>query len=245
MHFFVTFFNGFVYFYSGLLLVFEWRENLLPAETDERVKRRLLSICQEHLRKVLSLTRKIPQIFDSLARNDVTAVRHLYSEIRKEEEEIDNIRRAVSKELAEVGAILTSREDFLRFTNLSSEIADFSEGVAFRVLELMEHGWNVPPDIQKDLVKLSEAVFETVSRLREALLVLTYGSSAVLQKAQEVEIAEQVVDELYRELEIKLISKEMDIPALLLLRDILQLLEDTADKAEDASDAARILSLIM
>lgn len=218
---------------------------MLPAETDERVKRRMLSICQEHLRKVLNLSRKIPQIFDCFFRDDLTTIRRLYSEIRKEEEEIDNIRRMVSKELAEVGAILTSREDFLRFTNLSSEIADFCEGIAFRVLELMEHDWKVPSEIKRDLTKLSEAVLETVTRLRETLLVLTYGSSATLQKAQEVEIAERAVDDLYRELEIKLISKEIDIPALILLRDILQLLEDTADKAEDASDAARILSFIM
>jgi len=218
---------------------------LLPAETDERVKRRILSVCQDHLRKVLNLTRKIPRIFDCFFRNDLDTIRRLYSEIRKEEEEIDNARRMVSKELAEVGAILTSREDFLRFTNLSSEIADFCEGIAFRVLELMEHDWEVPSEIKRDLTKLSEAVLETVARLRETLMVLTYGSSVALQKAQEVEIAERAVDDLYRELEIKLISKEIDIPALILLRDILQLLEDIADKAEDASDAARILSFIM
>jgi len=220
-------------------------ETLLPAETDERVKRRILNICQDHLRRVLNLARKIPQIFDCFFRNDTATVRQLYLKIRKEEEEIDNVRRLVSKELAEVGAILTSREDFMRFTNISSEIADFCEGTAFRVLELMEHDWEVPPEIKKDLIKLSETVLETVVRLRDALFALTYGSSTALQKAQEVEIAERAVDELYRELEIKLISKQIEIPALILLRDILQLLEDTADKAEDASDAARILSFIM
>ena len=36
-----------------------------------------------------------------------------------------------------------------------------------------------------------------------------------------------------------------DLPPLLLLRDIIQLLEDCADKAEDAADAARVLSFIM
>jgi uncharacterized protein Yka (UPF0111/DUF47 family) len=53
------------------------------------------------------------------------------------------------------------------------------------------------------------------------------------------------VDELYREVEIKLISSKLDIPALILLRDVLQLLEDSADKAEDAADTAQVLSFIM
>jgi uncharacterized protein Yka (UPF0111/DUF47 family) len=35
------------------------------------------------------------------------------------------------------------------------------------------------------------------------------------------------------------------MPVTLLLRDVLQLLENSADKAEDAADAARMLSFIL
>ena len=218
---------------------------VLPAETEERVKRRALSVCQDHLRKVLELTRKVPQIIDSFIRNDKEKARQLFTEIRGGEDEVDNARRLVSQELAEIGAILLSREDFLRFTNLTSEIADFSEGIAFRLVEIMEHNWNIPMDIKKDLLKLSEAVFEAVLKLRETAMVLSYGSTKAMEKAKDVEVAERVVDELYRELEIKLLNSKLDFPALILLRDVLQLLEDSADKAEDAADAARILSFIL
>ena len=218
---------------------------VLPAETEERVKRRALSVCQDHLRKVLELTRKVPQIIDCFIRNDKEKARQLFTEIRGGEDEVDNARRLVSQELAEIGAILLSREDFLRFTNLTSEIADFSEGIAFRLVEIMEHNWNIPMDIKKDLLKLSEAVFEAVLKLRETAIVLSYGSTKAMEKAKDVEVAERVVDELYRELEIKLLNSKLDFPALILLRDVLQLLEDSADKAEDAADAARILSFIL
>lgn len=218
---------------------------VLPAETEERVKRRALSVCQDHLRKVLELTRKVPQIIDCFMRNDKEKARQLFTEIRGGEDEVDNARRLVSQELAEIGAILLSREDFLRFTNLTSEIADFSEGIAFRLVEIMEHNWNIPMDIKKDLLKLSEAVFEAVLKLRETAMVLSYGSTKAMEKAKDVEVAERVVDELYRELEIKLLNSKLDFPALILLRDVLQLLEDSADKAEDAADAARILSFIL
>lgn len=218
---------------------------MLPTETGERVKRRALSVCQDHLRKVLELTRKVPQIIDCFIRNDKEKARQLFTEIRGGEDEVDNARRLVSQELAEIGAILLSREDFLRFTNLTSEIADFSEGIAFRLVEIMEHNWNIPMDIKKDLLKLSEAVFEAVLKLRETAMVLSYGSTKAMEKAKDVEVAERVVDELYRELEIKLLNSKLDFPALILLRDVLQLLEDSADKAEDAADAARILSFIL
>jgi len=218
---------------------------VLPTETEERVKRRALNVCQDHLRKVLDLTRKVPQMIDYFMKNDKDKATQLFNEVTGSEAEVDKARRLVSQELAEIGAILLSREDFLRFTNLTSEIADFSEGIAFRLVEIMQHNWNVPMDIKKDLLKLSEAVFETVLKLREMVMVLNYGSTKTMEKARDVEIAEQNVDMLYRELEIKLLGSKVDFPALILLRDVLQLLEDSADKAEDASDAARILSFMM
>ncbi len=151
----------------------------------------------------------------------------------------------VSQELSEIGAILIAREDFLRFTNLSSEIADFSEGIAYYLVEIMEHNWNISSDVKKDLFKLSSAVLDSVLKLRETMMVLNYGSQKTLEKAKDVEIAERIVDDQYRMLTIKVLSGKLDVPVLLLLRDILQLLENSADKAEDAADAARMISFIM
>jgi len=209
------------------------------------VKRRALSVCQDHLRNVMSTTRKASQLIDSFVKDDKKSAQKLFAEIRKSEEEVDDARRMVSIELAEIGAILMSREDFLRFTNLTSEIADFCEGIAFRLLEIMERNWKVPSDIKKGIVSLSDAAFETVSKLRETAMTLSYGSKKALVKAREVEAAERVVDDLYRELELKILNSRLEFPVMLLLRDVTQLLEDAADKAEDASDAARVLAFTM
>jgi predicted phosphate transport protein (TIGR00153 family) len=181
-------------------------------------------------------------MFDCFVKGDKATAQKLFVEIKKNEEEVDSARRTVSQELAEIGAILMSREDFLRFTSLSSEIADFSEGVAFWVLQIIERNWKVPSEIKKDLLKLSEAVLETVMKLRETSITLSYGSAKTLEKARDVEMAERAVDEAYREVELKIISANVTIPVLVLLRDVIKLLEDSADKAEDAADAARILS---
>jgi len=194
---------------------------------------------------VVDVTRKIPQLVEQFSKYDKDQARQLFSEIRIGEEEVLKARRMVSQELAEIGAILISREDFLRFTNLSSEIADFSEGIAYYLIEILEHNWKVPDDIRKELLNLSEAVFNTVLKLRETMMVLSYGPAKTLEKAKDVEIAERKVDEIYRALSIKVISSKLDLPVLLLMRDILQLLENSADKAEDAADTVRTLSFIM
>ncbi len=218
---------------------------VLPAETEERVKRKALTACQDNLRKVLEVTRKTPQMTEAFARGDKEAARRLFGEIRRGEEEVIKARQMVSQELAEIGAILISREDFLRFTNLTSEIADFSEGIAFYLVEIMEHNWVVPADIRQDLQRLADSVLDAVLKLRETMMVLNYGSAKTLEKAKDVETAERIVDDNYRALAIKILASKIDLPALFIMRDVLQLLENSADKAEDAADAARVLSFTM
>ena len=218
---------------------------VFPVETEEKVKRRALSVCQDHLRRVLEISRKISQMVDFFVKGDKNLARDLLADIKKSEKNVIVARHAVSQELAEIGAILMSLEDFLRFTNLTSDIADYCEGIAFRLLEIMEKGWKVPTDIKEGIVKLSDAVFETISKLRETAMTLNYSASKALEKAREVEAAERIVDDLYRELEVMIVNSNMGIPPMLLLRDVVQILEDAADKAEDASDAARILAFTL
>lgn len=216
---------------------------VFPVETEERVKRKALSVSRDHLREVMDISRKISQLVTVFVNGDKNLARELFADIKKAQNDVDVARRVVSRELAEIGAILMSREDFLRFTNLTSDIADFCEGIAFRLLQIMERGWKVPKEIKEDLIELSDAVFYTISKLRETVMTLNYGTSKALEKAREVEAAERVVDGLYRQLEVDIIDSKMDLPPMFLLWTVVQHLEDAADKAKDASDAARILAL--
>ncbi|UCC58553.1 MAG: DUF47 family protein [Candidatus Bathyarchaeum sp.] len=218
---------------------------VFPVETEERVKRRALNVSRDHLRQVVDISRKISQLVAAFVKGDKNVTRELFADISKAQNDVDAARRTVSLELAEIGAILMSREDFFRFTNLTSEIADFCVGIAFRLLQIMERGWKVPKGIKEDLIKLSDAVFDTISRLRETVMTLNYGASKALEKAREVEAAERIVDGLYRQLEVDIIDSRMELPPMFLLWDVVQLMEDAADKAEDASDAARILAFTL
>jgi len=216
---------------------------VFPVETEERVKRKALDVSRDHLREVVDISRKISQLVAVFVNGDKNLAQELFADIKKAQNDVDAARRNVSRELAEIGAILMSREDFLRFTNLTSEIADYCEGIAFRLLQIMERGWKVPKEIKEDLITLSDAVFDTISKLRETVMTLNYGTAKALEKTREVEAAERVVDEIYRQLEVNIIDSKMEFPPMFLLWTVVQHLEDAADKAKAASDAARILAL--
>jgi predicted phosphate transport protein (TIGR00153 family) len=216
---------------------------VFPVETEERVKRKALNVSRDHLREVVDISRKISQLVSVFVKGDKKLAHKLFNDIKTSRNGVDSARRNVSRELAEIGAILMSREDFLRFTNLTSDIADYCEGIGFRLLQIMERGWKVPKQIREDLVELSDAVFDTISKLRETVMTLSYGTAKALEKAREVESAERIVDEIYRQLEVDIVESKMDFPPMFLLWNVVQHLEDAADKAKDASDAARILAL--
>ncbi|HDQ05305.1 MAG TPA: DUF47 family protein [Candidatus Bathyarchaeota archaeon] len=216
---------------------------VFPVETEERGKRKALDVSRDHLREVVDISRKISQLVSVFVDGDKKKAQELFADIKKAQNGVDAARRNVSRELAEIGAILISREDFLRFTNLTNDISDYCEGIGFRLLQIMDRGWEVPKQIKEDLIKLSDAVFDTVSKLRETVMTLNYGTAKALEKAREVEVAERVVDEVYRQLEVDIIDSKMEFPPMFLLWTVVQHLEDAADKAKDASDAARILAL--
>jgi predicted phosphate transport protein (TIGR00153 family) len=216
---------------------------VFPVETEERVKRKALDVSRDHLREVVDISRKISQLVSSFVENDRSLAHELFDAIKKHQNNVDVAQRNVSRELAEIGAILMSREDFLRFTNLTTDIADYNEGIAFRLLQIMERGWKVPKQIKEDLVRLSDAVFDTISKLRETAMTLNYGTTKALEKAREVDAAERIVDDIYRQLEVDIIDSKMEFPPMFLLWAVVQHLEDAADKAKDASDVARILAL--
>lgn len=218
---------------------------VFPVETEERVKRQALNVSRDHLREVVDISRKISQLVSAFVDGDKKVANELFNDIKKAQNNVDVASRAVSRELTEIGAILMSREDFLRFTNLTSDIADYCEGIAFRLLQILERGWKVPKQIKEDLVKLSDAVFDTISRLRETAMTLNYGATKAVEKAREVDAAERVVDDIYRRLEVDIIDSKMDFPPLFLLLMVVQHLEDATDKAKDASDAARVLALTL
>jgi predicted phosphate transport protein (TIGR00153 family) len=216
---------------------------VFPVETEERVKRKALDVSRDHLREVVDISRKISQLVSVFVNGDKNLAEELFADIKKAQNGVDAARRNVSRELAEIGAILMSREDFLRFTNLTNDIADYCEGIGFRLLQIMERGWKVPTQIKEELIKLSDAVFDTIFKLRETVMTLNYGTAKALEKAREVEAAERVVDDIYRQLEVDIIDSKMEFPPMFLLWTVVQHLEDAADKAKAASDAARILAL--
>ncbi|BAJ51288.1 conserved hypothetical protein [Candidatus Caldarchaeum subterraneum] len=215
-------------------------------ERVEDYRSRLLSLTQDQMRRILDLLRKTVVMVEMVTREpDIKKIEEAYSEVLQIDEAAKNCRRQVEKEVSEIGAILTNREDFIRLVNSIDKIADIAEGVAFRVVSLVKSKMKLDKEITSKVLELGELVLQTVTRLREAILAVTLNSETFYQKLKETEEFERKVDELYRNIDLTILMSEMKIGQLLLLREIVSMLEDIADKAEESGETLRVLSFVI
>jgi len=212
----------------------------------EDYRARLLSLAQDQIRNVLELLRKTSLMLESLNKDyDVKKMEELYAAVLKSDEAAKESRRLVEKEVSDIGAILTNREDFIRLVNGIDRIADTAEGVAYRILGLTKARMKIDRDVLANVLRLCDAVLQSVTKLREALLAVTLNSETFLQKVKETEEAERKVDEIYRNLDLTILQMDMKVGQLLLVREIVSMLEDIADRSEEAVETLRVLSFVI
>jgi predicted phosphate transport protein (TIGR00153 family) len=218
----------------------------MARERVEDYRSRLLSLVQDQIRHVLDLLRKTLLMLEAANREeDLKKLEEIYSQVLKTDEAGKEARRLVEKEVSEIGAILTNREDFIRLVNSIDKIADTAEGVAFRILGLAKARMKINKDILNSMSKLGEVVLQTVTKLRESLLAVTLNSDTFMQKTKETEDSERQVDELYRNLDLVILQSDMKVGQLLLVREIVSMLEDIADRAEESAETLRVLSFVI
>ncbi|MEM4187457.1 MAG: DUF47 family protein, partial [Candidatus Caldarchaeum sp.] len=132
-----------------------------------------------------------------------------------------------------------------RLVNGIDRIADTAEGVAYRILGLTKARMKIDRDVLANVLRLCDAVLQSVTKLREALLAVTLNSETFLQKVKETEEAERKVDEIYRNLDLTILQMDMKVGQLLLVREIVSMLEDIADRSEEAVETLRVLSFVI
>jgi len=216
---------------------------VFPKETSEQLRRRILEICQDHVRKTMDTLREVCLMISAYQTGDEQQVFQHHNNVVKLNEEAAQKKKALMVEVAEVGAVLLSRDDFIRLSSEVETISDYCTGISYRLMELTKRRWVVKSEIMKEIGNLAEAVLDCVIRLRETILALVYGGPKVFEAAEHVESAEKIVDNIYRKVDFTILSSRMKISIVLVLREIAGFLEEIADVCENASDVARILAL--
>jgi len=159
------------------------------------------------------------------------------------EVEIDNLRRTVFEESTRGNLPAKDREDLMHLVKRLDVMADHVKDSARSVLILLET--EVPEEIWESYVKIVENLVKCASTLRKAIEKLGIQPLEAKKLAQEVDKIEGVIDEEYlnsKSLLIKYGSK-IDSATLLILKDLLESMENVADTCDDTADYVRVLAV--
>lgn len=209
--------------------------------SDEQARRRILSLCQEHVRYVQDAARDVASMWDSYITGDSSTLQggldSLISLNRKSKE----AQREIILALAKTGPMMLSRGDVTRLLSRLTSVTDSLEGAAHRIAALSSMDEKVVGEIAGDMAQMSGTVLETTGELAKTIFTLSMNPSKAVEVKKNVGVLEEKVDHLYRATDLKVLKSRMSIAPILLLRDILFYLENAADLSEDAADDAQIL----
>jgi uncharacterized protein Yka (UPF0111/DUF47 family) len=215
---------------------------VFPVESEDRTMRNLLMLCQDNARLIVEAFRKILAITDALVKKEGIAAGYT-DDIHSIMKESSDIKATLIKELHEIGGVLVSRDDFFRLISTFGDIMDHIHGVGQRLYEMEKRGWTIPEGIAEQLTEVADLAFESLLKLREAMMSLGFNSEKSIGFTKEIDEIERKVDTLHVKVEMDIIDSKAEIATIIILKDTVNQIEELVDTVRDASDLIRIIAL--
>ncbi len=212
-------------------------------ENEANIRRRMLDLCQVHARNVVEITRQLVVLLDNLAAQKPRLAKENYESILKTLQENQRNKATFLTEVASVGSLLISREDFLRMLFRLGEVAEYCEAMAFRLMGVVELKWKLDNKRIEAISHLMSSVLKEISKVRETLHSLSFDAEKAIETASGVEDLERQIDAESRQLDMDLLSSKLPLQTLLFFRDLVDRAEKIADIGVDVVDHIRVLAL--
>ncbi len=158
------------------------------------------------------------------------------------EEEVENLRRKITRDVADVGGLIMNRENLLNTAYTMDEIAGYITGIYFK-LSNVKVSTLKNEKLEQELTELIELVVDEIYKLNQIIRTLGTDTAKSIELAQETQKIEREIDTKYRVLSIKAMNKISDTKELLLVKDIIEGIEEMADKCQEVSDSFILLAL--
>ena len=217
---------------------------MYSGELEVQAKRKALAVLHNEINRILNSARDLSALTASIVRSDDKDVHTCIERMRNAEEEVENLRRKITREVAEIGSLMVYREDILRTAYIMDDIAGYISGIAFRLANMKISSLK-KGKFDDDLKQLIGMVVDALFKLNDMARALSINPASTIEIAQEVQKLERRVDSKYRSVIIKALNEISTTKDLLLLKDAIEGIEGMADKCQEAADSFTILALSM
>jgi len=215
---------------------------MYSGELEVQAKRKAIAVLQDEINRILNAARELVALPEMVIKKDKAGIKKTLKQISTIEDEVENLRRKITREVADVGGLIMNRENLLNTSYTMDEIAGYITGIAFKLSNIKASTLK-NSKIDKDVTKLIELVVDEIYKLNEIIRSLNTNTANAIELAQETQTIEREIDLRYREATIVLLSEVTNIKELLLLKDVIEGIEEMADKCQRVSDSFIMLAL--
>ena len=223
----------------------------LDYASDEKLKISLaeLSLSEQLLglaRHVEDVVKETASIIEGLAEGKVENAKLLYERINGLKNQAEEMKDSTLTYIARLGVALDTATYYKNVALALARIAQLMDGAAYRakLLAELESKPQLSPEISRSLKEAVTTLLETYSQLLSAIRQLSDNPRQSIERAKRVVGGEEKMDAVYRSFLYTIYRKaESGIGKMLLLRDLIDFIEDAVDTARNAAEDILFLAM--
>jgi len=215
---------------------------MYSGELEVQAKRKALAVLQDEINRILNAGRVLSTLPNMLVKKDKAGIKSALEQIDAIEAEVENLRRKITRDVADVGGLILNRDNILNTAYTMDEIGGYITGISFKLANIKVSTIKTS-HLDKDLTELIELVVDQIYKLNEIIRSLNVDSRKSIEIAQETQKIEREIDTKYRIMTITVLNEITDTKELLLMKDVIELIEEMADKCQEVSDSFILLAL--
>ncbi len=204
----------------------------------------VLEMVEKHLELTQNAAISLYKMVEIAAESDQKQGSIVFTDISKFEREADELRRNMVRELTESEMFPEERDDLMELVRAVDQVADWSKE-AGRILRTFPFE-KAPDSLKTATLNMAKANVDCVKVLGQSIHALHSNPSQVLQLADQVEMLEETIDDLYGEIRFLFAAEKFNgfsVGSQILMNEFFDAIETVADWCENSADIVRAIAV--
>jgi len=202
----------------------------------------------EQLQKILSAVdserKRVEEIILNMREGKYELVKRGYEYVKQLKDEAQKLREGTMEYVVRVSPALLTKELYIYSLSHLDRLIQIIDSIAYRLSILAESGIELDGGTKERIIEMSSKSLGMVADLFQESKLLSTNARMIIEVHEGINSREEEIDQIYRGLVLEIIRKySKDVFSLMLLKEIVDLVEDLADIIREASHDFKYLAL--
>lgn len=161
----------------------------------------------------------------------------VYAKVNGIKNNVENEKYLLGEYIIKIKEGLDDKDLYMGILDNLEKIAQNLDAATYRISVLIARNSKIDDIVNKLIITMCEKIIASLAHLIEGFKVLSINAKKSADEARSIMKLEEDVDDLYRNLELKLFEKNYDdLAYIMLMKDIADRLEDSEDLVRDSAN---------